>query len=124
MIQNHHVRKNGCRHDHRGRPRSVPAGGVMNKYQPNNEAGAGTTIMRDEKFIKQFSDRLNKAIPESKKTNVAKAMGVRTWILENFLKGNRTPGLQNIAKLLEAMPEIDARRLICGKPINKPQSLN
>jgi transcriptional regulator with XRE-family HTH domain len=46
---------------------------------------------------------------------LAKLSGLNQTTISHFTSGNREPSLDNLRKLLAALPEIDARWLITGR---------
>lgn len=63
-----------------------------------------------------FAERLRIGMLASglKAKQLAKATGMHETNVSHLLAGSREPNVENLAKLLRAMPGIDARLLICG----------
>jgi transcriptional regulator with XRE-family HTH domain len=58
--------------------------------------------------------RLGMLISGVKSNQLAKVTGMSESNISHFLSGSREPNVENLAKLLRALPGIDARFLICG----------
>lgn len=67
-------------------------------------------------MMEMFGNRLRMAIKESGKSQVdfASISGFSAQNINHFITGRREPTLGSLAKLLEAMPEVNARWLITG----------
>lgn len=63
-----------------------------------------------------FALRLSIAIERENllECDVAKRSGIDATQVNHFTRGRRKPSLENLARILSALPNIDARWLVCG----------
>lgn len=64
-----------------------------------------------------FAERLTFALQVTgkRRVDICNATGFSQANLSHFTTGQREPSLESLARLLEALPEVDARWLITGK---------
>ena len=58
--------------------------------------------------------RLGMLVSGIKAKQLAEATGMHESNISHLLSGSREPNVENLAKLLRALPGVDARFLICG----------
>lgn len=66
--------------------------------------------------MREFKDRLRAAMAVSgiNSAELARRCELAESNVSHFLTGQRKPGIDNLAKLLAALPSVDARWLVCG----------
>lgn len=64
----------------------------------------------------QFCDRLKVAMQQSgvRPNELAKAAEIDIANVSHMLAGQRKPGVDTLARILEALPNVDARWLVTG----------
>ncbi len=77
-------------------------------------AGAASALSAG--FGGTFAERLRLGMLVSgiKAKQLAEATGMHESNISHLLSGSREPNVENLAKLLRALPGVDARFLICG----------
>lgn len=83
---------------------------------PTVEGGTCGTSALSDGFGGTFAERLRLGMLVSgiKSKQLAEATGMHESNISHLINGSREPNVENLAKLLRAMPGVDARFLICG----------
>lgn len=70
----------------------------------------------DPEYMGTFCERLRMAMRVAAVTNgdMAKRTGLSPDNVSHFVRGERLPTINNLAKLLRALPGVDARWLVTG----------
>ena len=66
--------------------------------------------------MSSFGQRLELAMEVGgyRATDVCKETGFSQANMSHFISGQREPTVKSLARLLQALPDVDARWLICG----------
>ena len=86
------------------------------EIKANETEGMGAASELSAGFGDTFAERLRLGMLVSgiKAKQLAEATGMHESNISHLLSGSREPNVENLAKLLRALPGVDARFLICG----------